>query len=97
MLRKIIIPKWKTLESEKLLSIVQGKVCIRKIVYANYLKRKNPGEEKFIDSILEKWSSHLCLTEGAYQQFRESIKRLRKFSDEGIQLILEGEEEDDDV
>lgn len=98
MVRKIIIPKWETLESKKLLSKVRGKACIQKIVYANYLKSMNPGDEDFIDSILSKWPSYKCLTESDYQIFRNSLKtRLRKFSDKGRRLILEGEEEDDDV
>ncbi len=89
MIRKIIIPKWETLASKDLLSIVQGKVCIRKIVFTGYLKRNNPGDEEFIDSILRNWSSNICLTQEKYKIFRISLKnRPRRFSDGQRRIIV---------
>ena len=95
---KIIIPSWETLQSEGLLSTVRGHECIRKIVYLNYLHTQNPEQKEFIDRLLERWSSSICFTQKGYNQFRLRLKnRLRKFSDNGVRIIIEGEEEDDNV
>lgn len=95
---KIIIPSWSTLQSKGLLSVVRRRECIRKIVFVNYLHTQNPELKEYIDGLLQRWPSSACLTQKGYKQLRKYLKnRLRRFSDNGIHIILEGEEEDDNV